>query len=130
MGISATRVWAVRLDRADEEYEGTLSLAERELVFESGEGTLRIPLVEVRRVKRVLGSPILMVERAEESGPARIAFYFSKPPPLADAGKSRRRARRQATTYLSLANREKKDRVKEWVSAIDRALAGPGARNS
>ncbi|MEX0833078.1 MAG: hypothetical protein WD276_04285 [Actinomycetota bacterium] len=116
---SVATVWAVRLGAAPEETEGTLTLEESELVFAAEDGELRIPLVTIRRAKRIRGSPVLLVEQETSEGRADFAFYFSKPPPLPGPGESKRKTRRRAVGYLGVSNRERKHLLKAWQGAIE-----------
>jgi hypothetical protein len=82
--------------------------------------------VEIAKVKRVLGSPVLMVDQTGEK-PARFAFFFVKPPPLEPQKprQTKRKMRKQGTAYLSNQNRDKKSLVMDWErdvrSAVGRA---------
>src|SRR3954453_3730622 len=78
-----TKVWMVELDRSPDDIEGTLTLEPAALRFDSPSlGIRSIPLTAVERVKRIWGSPVLLV-RSLEGGDKRVtAFYFTKPPPL------------------------------------------------
>jgi hypothetical protein len=126
--IASARVWAVRISVSTEDAEGTLSLETDHLIFSIEEGTLRIPLAEVTKVRRVRGSPVLMVDQMREGrDPARFAFFFVKPPPLEPEGRtSKRRTRRKSTAYLSTQNQNKKDLVKAWEEAVKK---GAGEAN-
>ena len=127
--IAPTTVWAVRIGVSNEDAEGTLSLEDGHLVFTLEEGLLDIPLADVRRVRRVRGSPILLVDQEEGNRVARFAFYFAKPPPLEPQGKTtRRKNRRQSMGYLGLANRDKKELVAEWAKAIEQAAGAARER--
>ena len=80
-------VWAVELgkDVQPDEIRGTLELATQALLFTPSDDArtpLRFPLSEIRKVRRLRGSPVLMVERTSTSGTRRTAFYFVQPPPL------------------------------------------------
>ena len=79
-------VWMVRLDRGQvrDDIEGTLVLGDDAVVFTDSRSSAqtRLPLAEMRRPKRVRGSPILMLVHQTETGIRRTAFYFSQPPPL------------------------------------------------
>ena len=79
-----TTVWMVELDRSPDDIEGTLTLEARSMRFSSGEGgaSREIDLTDISRVKRIWGSPVLMVHSVEDGERHVTAFYFSKPPPL------------------------------------------------
>lgn len=153
--VDRTLVWAVRLGvGAQEDVEGYLSLDTDRgaVVFEAIEpdvgeaervvGELAIPLTEVSRVRRVLGSPVLVVRHGEGAGRRETAFYFAKPPrlsttlgceeppeldeptfPLPRFGARRggRRERRRAATYLGIKNRGLKEDIRAWRRTLEDA---------
>lgn len=138
----AVTVWAVELakDAAPEEVKGTLELDLEGLLFTPSEETrtvLRIAVGEVQKVRRLRGSPVLMVERITPIGTRRTAFYFVQPPPLgtllgeaverpsglAAFRSPKRKARRDNVNYLGLMNREKKATLDAWVRAVKDAVA-------
>src|SRR3954467_8582100 len=84
-----TRVWMVQLDRSPDDVEGTLTLEDGSLRFDSPSlGIRSIALTAVERVKRIWGSPVLLV-RSTEDGDKRVTpFYFRKAPPLHRSGGS------------------------------------------
>ena len=104
---------------------------------------IRIALHDVAKVRRLRGSPVLMVERSTSSGAHKTAFYFAQPPPLATLlgapvekpgglaafRNPKRKARRDNVGYLGLMNREKKAALSEWVRAVkagvSKAASGP-----
>lgn len=134
-------MWAVELAKnvEPEEIKGTLELSGAALLFtpldEAGPG-LRIALTDIVKVRRLRGSPVLMVERTIATGPRRTAFYFVQPPPLnallgttlerpsglAAFRSPKRKARRDNVNYLGLTNREKKQTLAEWVRAVREAM--------
>ena len=114
----ATKVWAVRLGAGPEDTEGVLSLEETDLVFAAEEGELRIPYHELQRVKRVLGSPVILIDRRSSEESERFAFFFSKPPALPGTEESKRKTRRRAVYYLGASNRERKALLKRWEREI------------
>jgi len=139
-------VWAVELAKEVEpdEIKGTLELSDSALLFiplDEGRPGLRIPLTDILKVRRLRGSPVLMVERMMQTGPRRTAFYFAQPPPLnallgtaperpsglAAFRSPKRKARRDNVNYLGLTNREKKETLAEWVRALREAMAGSSA---
>lgn len=140
--------WAVELGRGvqPDEIKGTLELGEDVLLFspnDQARPAARIALHDIAKVRRLRGSPVLMVERRTPSGPRKTAFYFAQPPPLAvllgahvekPGGLAafrnpKRKARRDNVGYLGLMNREKKATLSEWVravkAAVSRAASGP-----
>src|SRR3954468_13557071 len=84
-----TKVWMVELDRSPDDIEGTLTLEPAALRFDSPSlGIRSIALTAVERVKRIWGSPVLLV-RSTEDGDKRVpAFSCLKPPPLHPDGDS------------------------------------------
>jgi hypothetical protein len=139
-------VWAVELAKGVEpdEIKGTLELSETALLFTPLDETrtgLRIALTDIRKVRRLRGSPVLMVERTMPAGSRRTAFYFAQPPPLnallgtrperpsglAAFRSPKRKARRDNVNYLGLTNREKKQTLAEWVRAVREAMANSSA---
>jgi hypothetical protein len=138
----AVTVWEVELGKPEgsEEVKGMLELSRRDLIFtprDETRPTVKIPLDEITKVKRLRGSPVLMVLRETAAGLERTAFYFAQPPPIgAIRGESterrtgisvfrnpKRQARRDNIGYLGLMNRENKAALKEWVRAVDAAVA-------
>ena len=139
-------MWAVELgkDVQPDEVKGILELGTDALLFtpnDESRPTLRIPLVHVAKIRRLRGSPVLMLERTAAAGSRKTAFYFAQPPPLnALLGTSterpsglaafrspKRKARRDNVGYLGLMNREKKAAVSEWVRAVKDAIARGGS---
>ena len=143
-------VWAVELEKDArlEDVKGTLRLAEDALVFEPREEgrrpEARIALEEIVKVRRLRGSPVLIVVRSTPAGERRTAFYFVQPPPIAvitgetverptktrtlsDLRNPRRKARRQNVSYLGVMNREKKQALNDWVRAVRAAIASGSA---
>lgn len=140
----AVRAWAVELGRGTmREREGALSLDADAIAFEAKDGYshLRIGFTEIRRARRLRGSPVLMVVHGTEGRRGRTAFYFVQPPPLQPVvgsaperpgplsigRNSARKARRHNTGYLGLSNRLKKPELAEWERAIRSAVEA--ARN-
>ena len=139
-------VWAVELakDVEPDEIKGTLELTGAALLFtplDEARPGLRIALTDIVKVRRLRGSPVLMVERTIATGPRRTAFYFAQPPPLnallgttterpsglAAFRSPKRKARRDNVNYLGLTNREKKETLEEWVRAVREAMANSSA---
>jgi len=145
-------VWAVELGRGAslQEYKGTLSVSDGALLFtpkkeEEEPRALRIPFGDVAKVKRLRGSPVLLIAHGHSGRPTQTAFYFVQPPPIeAPEGSaslrptpfsfgrsSKRRVRRQNVSYLGVWNREKKAQLREWEQHIKERVAqargsGPG----
>jgi hypothetical protein len=137
-------VWAVELgpDIPPDEIKGDLELDADTLTFtpaDQARPRLAIPVGSVVKVRRLRGSPVLMI--AHGTGVVRrTAFYFAQPPPLgvmtgqvaeppqrglAAFRNPRRRARRDNLGYLGAVNREKKAQISEWVRAVRAAAAAP-----
>lgn len=137
---SPVTVWAVELEPGSrlEEVQGSLALETEALVFTPRDrrgSERRYPLAEVARVRRLRGSPVLLiVHESTTRGPRRTAFYFVQPPPLVPpdesrkavlgplAGGSSRKVRRRNASYLGFSNREKKQVLREWEQAVQAAM--------
>jgi hypothetical protein len=138
----AVTVWEVELGKPEspQEVKGTLELSHRDLIFtprDENRSTVKIPLEQIAKVKRLRGSPVLLVVRETAAGPERTAFYFAQPPPMipldggpAERGRGlaafrnpKRQARRDNISYLGLMNRENKATLKGWVRAVEVAAA-------
>lgn len=137
----AVTVWVVQLRRGlTRERSGRLSLEPDALAFaaDDGSGHVRIALGDVRRARRLRGSPVLLVAHEVHGRTERTAFYFAQPPPLeALVGErperpsplpvgrgGRRKARRQNVGYLGTWNRELKADVADWERAVREAVRG------
>ena len=136
----AVTVWVVELSPglAVQDRRGTLSLQPDAIAFVASDGSqdLRIPLAQVRKARRLRGSPVLVVAHDDGGRTVRTAFYFVQPPPLEDfrgeglerpaplgfRKSSRRRARRQNIGYLGTWNRQLKADIEEWERAIRHAV--------
>ncbi len=133
-------VWAVETHLGREDRKGTLAIEPGCLLFlpDSGGREIRIAFTDVRKVRRLRGSPVLMIVHEAGGGQLRTAFYFVQPPPLdAMLGRGplevqarpslfprsvRRRARKQNLGYLGVWNRWKKQELLEWQQAVREAL--------
>ena len=142
-------VWMVPLRRGvpPRDVQGTLTMEDDGLAFEAeltGE-TVLIPFTDARRIKRLRGSPVLMVEWAYQGTVIRAAFYFAPPPPLgpmdrngvsvassnplADVKRpSKRRTRRENATYLTSVGGDLKPLLVMWANESNAKIAA--ARNS
>jgi hypothetical protein len=131
----AVTVWMLHSGTSQNGIKGILSLEDRRLVFRA-EGS-RIPgaefrLEDVRRVRRVLGSPIMEIRQDASGGPRIVGFYFVKPPSLEartgfQAGReitTRRRARKDSVKTLREWNAIKKPEVIRWVDMVRTAKQG------
>jgi len=136
----AVTVWMVELSPglAGQERRGTLSLQPDVIAFVPSDGSedVRIPLAQVRKARRLRGSPVLAVTHDAGGRVVRTAFYVAQPPPLENLRResaerpaplgfrksSRRRARRQNIGYLGTWNRQLKADIEEWEQAIRHAV--------
>lgn len=146
-----TTVWMVELDRSPDDVEGTLTLETDSVRFTAGEGGTprEIGFMDVTRVKRIWGSPVLMVHSLEDGERHVTAFYFSKPPPLHPAAKeneeppptlmrpfnknrppSKRKQRRNNAGYLAKASNAVGDDVRAWAKETRAAVAAARAANA
>jgi hypothetical protein len=135
-----TTVWVVHLEQGNPlDTKGTLVLTDSQVAFSGEDGReTRISLERIRRVKRVLGSPIMIVDHDGDDGRRRTAFYFSQPPPLHPredlTRMKRKRAKKASVGYLGQQNITRKPLIKSWVGEIEEAIgrlhgsaeAGPG----
>jgi hypothetical protein len=136
-------VWAVDLIREPKkDRQGTLSLEGDHLVFEpraAGGAVLRIPIAAITKIRRLRGSPVLLVVHEHAGRTADTAFYFVQPPPLEPVlgqgerptplsfGRaSKRRARRQNVGYLGFSNRSRREEIDAWVAAVVEAKRAAG----
>ncbi len=125
MAASST-VWMVHARTTLDGVKGVLSLEQRALVFRPDGGRSAetvIPVDDVRRVGRALGSPVLEVRVAIPGGPSIIGFYFVQPPSLSPPTEglrlfSRYLARRRAIGKLRAGNAVKRREVEQWVRAV------------
>ena len=122
--IEPTTVWAARLGSPDEGIKGYLVLETEHLSFTSelGDIEIRIPLAEVKRARRIFGSPVMVIEHDRSV----VAFYFAQPPPVitAKAPFTRRRERGAALTYLGDTNAKQRKDIKRWVRVVRDAAKG------
>jgi hypothetical protein len=151
-GAQAT-VWVVPLGTRSQGDKGTLTLSPTTLtvVSERGGKSLDITLASIRKVKGVLGSPVIIIHHLEGAKTALTALYFAKPPPLpprksdidpnaiyregaplpfsSGAGVlARRKAKFQGISALTGWNRLKKAEVKRWQTWIRSAVAAAEPR--
>lgn len=141
-------VWMVHLAKGevDKDVKGTIELGEDGLVFagtrQLNESTFLYP--NIRRVRRLRGSPVLLVEWERDGDRRRTAFYFTEPPPLHPAAgdsslkgapaqrvsavtafrrSGKRRAQRGNARYLQTMGIGLKDLIQQWVDAVDERIA-------
>jgi hypothetical protein len=139
-------VWMVKLERGGDlrEIKGTLRMDEDAVVFvdrKDGAET-RVSFGATRKVKRVFGSPVMVLHWRDGDGArSETAFYFVQPPPVrserGDAMSdrealqqprptigsvlrppSRRRQRRESIGYLAARSREAKTTIRVWAEEI------------
>ena len=131
-------VWAVDLVREPtKDREGMLSLQPGHLLFEarSGSAPIRIPIASIRKIRRLRGSPVLLVVHEGRPKDAQTAFYFVQPPPLEPVvgqgerptpfsfGRaSKRRRRRENVQYLGMSNASKREQIDGWVRDVKAAM--------
>lgn len=136
---SPVTVWMVRLRRDGDlrETRGQIRIDDDALVFTTAAGSeTRLPFSETRKVRRIVGSPVLVIRSREGDD---TAFYFAEPPPLRLSGRpsaseppptsilrapSRGRRRREGIRYLTARSRGTTATIREWVVAI-RERIGP-----
>ena len=137
-------VWEVELRPGGpmDDRKGSLSLEATAVVFEPADGASprRIALTDIRKVRRLRGSPVLLVIHTERGTTARTAYYFAQPPPLhqrtqplpqerlsvlVELRNTRRYVRRHNVGYLGMWNRQKKQLLASWEQAV-RAAMGDG----
>jgi len=130
------------------EIVGTLRTEDDGLRFEPRDDTRPptvLPFVEITKVSRLRGSPVLMITHAPGGGAAKTqtAFYFTPPPALTNIvgprtpqpeesqdfrpfrsalgvgrHRSKRRSVRANATYLTREGVDRKRELQEWVSEI------------
>jgi hypothetical protein len=132
------------------ERKGTLFLDVDAVRFEddrSGAVT-RVGFASIRRARRNRGSPILLIDHADDGGTRKLAFYFSQPPPLtppepgvapppgmglssrpvgafgALRRTSKRRHMRSNIGYLTTSNAAKRELIEGWLAEIREGIAG------
>jgi hypothetical protein len=109
--------------------KGELTLRDRALVFapESDRyGDSVFKLVDIARVRRARGSPVLEIQLDLPDAPRIVGFYFVEPPPIRLPDDKFRLfpqyfARRSAVRALSKGNNLKREEVIEWFEEIERA---------
>jgi hypothetical protein len=124
VGVEATTVWAARLGSPDEGIKGTLELMADRVAFvsENAETQIHIGLSDVRHVRRIHGSPVMIIEHAG----AVVAFYFAQPPPVLGSRRPfrGRGERSSSVSYLGDTNAAKRKDIKQWVREIRDAARG------
>jgi hypothetical protein len=142
--VEPVTVWMVHLGatKKPEEIKGTLSLGETGLEFvERRTGAdVTFDYGEIRRAKRVRGSPVLLVDWTRNGASRRTAFYFTQPPPLSQPPRSptlrpqgplghltrttpsRRQVARMNLGYLRATSASHKETVRAWQEAVRERL--------
>jgi hypothetical protein len=130
MALLSSTVWMVNRLTGREGVEGELTLERERLEFaplEDGEPAISLSLVQIRRVRRLLASPVLEVALHTGREPPLIGFYFTPPPRLVPPERTRlwgrHSAKRAAIFQLMQANPDKKREIQQWVRLI-RELQG------
>jgi hypothetical protein len=143
--LEPATVWMVKLRRGDlADIKGTLQLDGDALRFTEDTSGIdhRFVYTDVRRARRVRGSPILILAHGSEHGTVETAFYFTQPPPLrapapgspvapaSTAGgrplgpfgamrrTSKRRHMRENVRYLTVQSGSKKPLIQAWAEEI------------
>jgi hypothetical protein len=127
MTVKEATVWAARLGLREEGVRGKLTLNDSGLLFTADHGDLgiRVDRAALRKVRRVMGSPVIVVEFQEGDVTRAVALYFAQPPPLPGTGFiSKRRGRFGAIQWLGQESRAKREEVKRWVEAIRALTSG------
>ena len=123
-------VWMVHSGTPKSGVKGELTLEPGGVVFTPRQ-TVRgadtvFPLDHVRKVHRVMASPVLELRMRRTGGPPVVGFYFVQPPSLEaqqDSGMlARRRLRRDAAFSLVKLNPVKREEISSWVEAIQAAM--------
>ena len=146
--VESVTVWMVPLAAGVDpvDVRGTLSLDPGGLAFtDHGAGTETVlPYARIHRVRRIRGSPVLVVEWDDADDRRRTAFYFSQPPPLqaperslsslrrgplgvlGRGGSSKRQVARTNVSYLRSMGASQRELVREWERAVAERLGGAG----
>ena len=125
MALLSSTVWMVNRLTGREGVQGELELEPERLRFtplQEGDPAISLALVEIRRVHRLLASPVLEVALRTGREPPLIGFYFTRPPRLAHPERprllGRHSAKRAAIFQLMQANPDKKAEIRRWVRRI------------
>jgi hypothetical protein len=124
---TAARVWLSRLGTlAGSEIEGSLSLTPTHLRFDHRRGTdhEHVPLADIRKVKRPVGSGVLYVEYDKAGERAKLAFFFAQPPPIDhDVSQIRSRRRRSDNAgFMWQQSGNVAELVRAWRNAVREAV--------
>jgi hypothetical protein len=144
----STIVWLVHLGAGipPTEVRGRLGLGETGLEFTAvppGADAM-IEYAEIRKARRIRGSPVLLVDWQHEGTKRRTAFYFTQPPPLKPepasptivptgplgpftrATPSRRQVARMNLGYLRSTSVRNRELLREWERAVVERMNGAG----
>jgi hypothetical protein len=128
------------------EVRGTLTLGDDGLEFvERKTGAdVRFDYTSIRRVKRVKGSPVLLMDWRKDGEERKTAFYFSQPPPLEPvtrsatvdprgplgpftrATPSKRQVTRMNLGYLRSTSVANKKTVQAWANEVSARASRAG----
>jgi len=124
--VSPSTVWMVNRETGPDGWRGTINLEQEALVFRPADGgrPREYAYAQMRRVRRVRGSPVLEV-KLQPTGDLKIVGFFFVQPPSLDPEQSpgkimrKRRVRVAAVGKLHRWNLVKKDEIEDWVRATD-----------
>jgi hypothetical protein len=126
--LEPSEVWMVSRETGQEGWAGIIKLDGDAFMFLplDGGAPRSFPLDEIRKIHRVVGSPVLEIKMAPTAQHRLVGFYFIRPPTLSTepgARMKKRSARRHAILTLRVANEAKRNEIRDWVAAIRRAKA-------
>ncbi len=126
--LEPSEVWMVSRETGQQGWAGVIKVDGDAVMFLplDGGAPRSFPLGEIRKVHRVVGSPVLEVKMGPTAEHRLVGFYFIRPPTLSTEPGARikkRTARRHAILTLRVANQAKRDEIRDWVDAIRRAKA-------
>jgi hypothetical protein len=137
--VEPEEVWMVPLGAgvAPDDVRGTLRLGAGAVAFTAHAGTeMLLPYAAIRRVRRIRGSPVLVIDWDDAGDRRRTALYFSQPPPLdapppslsslrrgplgalGRSGSSKRQVARTNVSYLRTMALSRRDVVRAWERAV------------
>lgn len=129
-----TTVWEVDLIKGRlDERRGTLVLGPEALLFRpdaEAAATRGIPFAQIRQVKRLLASPVLLIRHTAAGAALETAYYFVEPPaltpprdaPVKRFSSGKRKTRREAVSKLTGANRDLRSEIRGWRREIEEAV--------
>ena len=132
--VSPSSVWMVNRETGPDGWRGTINLEEEALVFRPADGgrPREYAYAEIRRARRVRGTPVLELRLEPTSDLKLVGFFFVQPPSLDPdnaPGKvmKKRRARMAAVGKLHRWNAVKKQEIDDWVRAMSARRGGAAA---